>query len=162
MAIKRHGGQVPDLLLQHTVMTLRLGIPFGARPDSHHLSSKRVSSQSYSAFVNFLLTRSEQPLNLLSDVKTAIKNNWIELTEAGIPCATECGCGVVVAQEPSKLLGPVRVWSAAPVFKHRPADVFSDRPNAADVVRLRHRYMPNHGVACRHLVRYHNLNQPNF
>ena len=24
------------------------------------------------------------------------------------------GCGVVVAQEPSKLLGPVRVWSAAP------------------------------------------------
>ena len=25
-----------------------------------------------------------------------------------------CGCGVVVAQEPSKLLGPVRVWSAAP------------------------------------------------
>ena len=25
------------------------------------------------------------------------------------------GCGVVVAQEPSKLLGPVRVWSAAPL-----------------------------------------------
>ena len=24
------------------------------------------------------------------------------------------GCGVVVAQEPSKLLGPVRTWSAAP------------------------------------------------
>ena len=27
------------------------------------------------------------------------------------------GCGVVVAQEPSKLLGPVRTWSAAPTKK---------------------------------------------
>ena len=26
------------------------------------------------------------------------------------------GCGVVVAQEPSKLLGPVRTWSAAQFF----------------------------------------------
>ena len=39
------------------------------------------------------------------------------------------GCGVVVAQEPSKLLGPVRVWSAAPDLipsKHYPICMTAD------------------------------------
>ena len=31
-----------------------------------------------------------------------------------LPCAQECGIGVVVAQQPSKLLAPVRIWYPAP------------------------------------------------
>ena len=39
---------------------------------------------------------------------------WTPVAVGGKRCPRRRGCGVVVAQEPSKLLGPVRVWSAAP------------------------------------------------
>ena len=39
---------------------------------------------------------------------------WTPVAVGGKRCPKRRGCGVVVAQEPSKLLGPVRVWSAAP------------------------------------------------
>ena len=62
-----------------------------------------------------LVSRPRHNCQTISDVLVA-ETRFISTRQCYISAQWR-GCGVVVAQKPSKLLGPVQVWSAAPACR---------------------------------------------